>query len=142
VSLPRRTPVATVLLVVITLALIASTAQAAGSRAGATHVAERHTIAYVKRFGIVLRARDLEVQCSIAGRSRWRGFVYANGGQCAGTLTEVYSTRTHASRARSIEIGSATPCASGPKRPVLCAGLRDRRRARVSATTRSPHNSR
>jgi hypothetical protein len=75
------------------LALTAPAAETAGTRAGATRAAKRHTIAYVKRYGVVLRTGDLDLQCSAAGRSRWKCFVYANGGQCTGTLTEVYSTR-------------------------------------------------
>jgi hypothetical protein len=48
---------------------------------------------------------DLDLQCSVTGRSRWKCFVYANGGQCTGTLTEVYSTRARSYRSRSIDIG-------------------------------------
>jgi hypothetical protein len=83
----------------------AATAQAAGSRAGATRAAKRHTVAYVKHYGIILRVSDLDLQCSITGRARWKCFVYANGGQCTGTLTEVYWTRSRAYRARDIDIG-------------------------------------
>jgi hypothetical protein len=82
-----------------------ATADAAGSRAGATRAAKRHTIVHVKRYGVVLRTSDLDLQCSSAGRSRWKCFVYANGGQCTGTLTEVDSTRARAYRARNIDIG-------------------------------------
>jgi hypothetical protein len=42
---------------------------------------------------------------SVTGHSRWICFVYANGGQCTGTLTEVYSTRVRAYRARNVRIG-------------------------------------
>jgi hypothetical protein len=48
---------------------------------------------------------DLDRQCSETGHSRLKCFVYANGGQCTGTLTEVYSTRARAYRARNIDIG-------------------------------------
>jgi hypothetical protein len=41
----------------------------------------------------------------VTGRSRWKCFVYANSVQCAGTLTELYSTRARAYRARNIDIG-------------------------------------
>jgi hypothetical protein len=91
-----------------TLALfvaISAVALAAGSRAGATRAAERHTIHYVKRYGITLRAADLDLQCSKLARSRWWCFAYANNGQCAGTLTETYSLRAHAYRPRNIDIG-------------------------------------
>jgi hypothetical protein len=49
---------------------ISAVALAAGSRAGATRAAKRHTITYVKRYGITLRAADLDLQCS---NSRGRG---------------------------------------------------------------------
>jgi hypothetical protein len=104
-TLQRRCLVAIPALVALTLAPSRTVAQAAGSRAGATRAATRHTIAYVKRFGISLPPRDLDVQCSVTGRSRWTCFVYANGGQCTGTLTEVYATPMHAYRARNIDIG-------------------------------------
>jgi hypothetical protein len=42
---------------------------------------------------------------SVTGRSRWKCFVYANGGQCTGTLREVYSARSLIHRARNIDIG-------------------------------------
>lgn len=103
----RHSLVATALLLAVALALTATPAQAAGSRNGATRAAKRHTIAYVKRYGITLRVSDLDLQCSVTGRSRWKCFVYANDGQRTGTLTEVYSTRAHAYRARNIDIGCA-----------------------------------
>jgi hypothetical protein len=87
------------------LVLGSATADAAGSRAGATRAATRHTVAYVKRYGITLRVNDLDLQCSVIGRSRWKCFVYANGGQCTGTLTEVYSTHACTYRPRNIDIG-------------------------------------
>jgi hypothetical protein len=87
------------------VALIAPAAEAAGTRAGVARAAKRHTIAYVKRYGITLRTSDVDLQCSVTGRSRWKCFVYANGGQCTGTLTEVYSMCTRAYRARNIDIG-------------------------------------
>src|SRR4051794_24409899 len=85
--------------------LATAVALGAGSRAGATRAAKRHTIAYVKRFGITFRAADLDLQCSSVARSRWRCFLYANAGQCTGTLTEIYSTRAGSYRARNIDIG-------------------------------------
>ena len=87
------------------LGLASAAAQAAGTRAGATRAAKRHVVTYVKRYGIVLRTSELDLQCSSVGRSRWKCFVYANGGQCTGTLTEVYSTRLRGYRARNINIG-------------------------------------
>ena len=99
----RHTLVALIAPTAAALALSAP-AYAAGTRAGATRAAKRHTIAYVERYGIVLRTSDLDLQCSTAGRSRWRCFVYANGGQCTGTLTEAYSTRARTYRARNIDI--------------------------------------
>jgi hypothetical protein len=101
----RRSLVAVAPLLALALALTTTPAHAAGSRTGATRAAKRHTIAYVKRYGITLRAGDLDLQCSVSGRSRWKCFVYANGGQCTDTLTEVYSTRARAYRARNIKIG-------------------------------------
>jgi hypothetical protein len=103
----RRSLVATALLIAFALALTTTPAHAAGSRTGATRAAKRHTIAYVKRYAITLRESDLDLQCSVTGRSRWKCFVYANAGQCTGTLTEVYSTRARAYRARNIDIGCA-----------------------------------
>jgi hypothetical protein len=99
VTTPRPTLVALIAPTVAALALSAP-AHAAGTRA-----AKRHTIAYIERYGIVLHTGELDPQCSGAGRSRRKCFVYANGGQCTGTLTEVYSTRTRAYRARNIDIG-------------------------------------
>jgi hypothetical protein len=95
------------LVAVLTLALTlaASTAEAAGSRAGATRAAKHHVSAYVERYGITLRTTDLDLQCSATRRSRWTCFVYANGGQCTGTLTEVYVRSAHSYRARNIRIG-------------------------------------
>jgi hypothetical protein len=105
----RRSLVVAVALVALALALAhaltTAVAQAAGSRAGATRAAKRHTVAYVKRYGITLRTSDLDGQCSVTGRSRWKCFVYASSGQCTGTLTELYSTRARAYRARNIDIG-------------------------------------
>jgi hypothetical protein len=100
----RAGPIAGLALVVLALALTTPVVHAAGSRAGATHAAMRHTIAYVKRFQITLHPADLDVQCSITGRSRWKCFGYANAGQRTGTLTEVYSIRAHAYRARNIDV--------------------------------------
>jgi hypothetical protein len=85
--------------------LTSATAQAAGTRAGATRAAKRHLVTYVKRYGIVLHTSELDLQCSSVGRSRWKCFVYANGGECTGTLTEAYSTRVRVYRARNINIG-------------------------------------
>jgi hypothetical protein len=65
------------------VALIAPAAEAHGTRAGAARAAKRHTIAYVTRYGITFRPRNLDLQCSVTGRSRWKCFVYANDGQCA-----------------------------------------------------------
>jgi hypothetical protein len=104
VTTPRPTLVALIAPTVAALALSAP-AHAAGTPAGATRAAKRHTIAYIERYGIVLHTGELDPQCSGAGRSRRKCFVYANGGQCTGTLTEVYSTRTRAYRARNIDIG-------------------------------------
>ena len=59
----------------------------------------RHVVAYIKRYGVVLGTSRLDLECSGSGRSRWKCFVYANGGLCTGTLSEVYSTRAHAYRA-------------------------------------------
>jgi len=101
----RRSLVATAPLIAFALALTATPAQAEGSRAGATRAAKRHTIAYVKRYAITVRASDLDLQCSVTGRSRWKCFVYANGGQCTGTLTELYSSRARSYRPRNIDIG-------------------------------------
>ena len=99
----RHTLVALIAPTAAALALSAP-AYAAGTRAGATRAAKRHTIAHVERYGIVLRTSDLDLQCSAIGRSRWRCFVYANGGQCTGTLTEAYSTRLRGYRARNTNI--------------------------------------
>jgi hypothetical protein len=101
----RRSLIATAPLVAFALALTGAPAQAAGSRAGATRAAKRHTIAYVKRYGITLHVNDLDLQCSVTGRSRWKCFVYANAGQCTGTLTELYSMHARTYRSRNIEIG-------------------------------------
>jgi hypothetical protein len=92
---------------ILTLALMlpATAADAAGSRAGATRAAKRHVVAYVERYGITLRAADLDLQCSATRRSRWMCFVYANAGQCTGTLTEVYSRSWRTYRARNIDVG-------------------------------------
>ena len=84
---------------------LSAPAHAADSRAGATRAGERHAIAYVKRYGVALRTSDVDLQCSAAGRSRWKCFVYTNGGQCTGTLTELYSARAHSNRARDVDIG-------------------------------------
>jgi len=84
---------------------LSAAALGAGSRAGATRAAKRHTIHYVKRYGVTLRAADLDLQCSKLARSRWWCFVYANDGQCTGTLTETYFTPTHNYHARNIDIG-------------------------------------
>jgi hypothetical protein len=92
-------------LAAVALAAASAPAQAAGTRAGATRAAKRHTIAYVRRFGITLRAADLDLECAILGHWRWKCFVYANGGQCTGTLVEAYSARAHAYRARQLELG-------------------------------------
>jgi hypothetical protein len=100
VTSTRRTPVALITPTAAGLALTAPAPEAAGSRAGATRAAKRHTIAYVKRYDVVLRTGDLDLLCSAAGRSRWKCSVYANGGQCTGTLTEVYSTRVRTYRPR------------------------------------------
>ena len=98
----RHTLVALIAPTAAALALSAP-AYAAGTRAGATRAAKRHTIAHVERYGVVLRTSDLDLQCSGSGRSRWKCF-YANGGQCTGTLTEVYSTRLRGYRARNTNI--------------------------------------
>jgi hypothetical protein len=59
-ALHRRTLIA----ILAAALLVAPAASAAsGSRAGATRAAERRTIAYVKRFGITLRAVDLDLEC-------------------------------------------------------------------------------
>ena len=95
-------------LTTVTLALfvvLSAVALGAGSRAGATRAATRHVIAHARRLGITLRPDDLDLQCSKLARSRWWCFVYANGGQCTGTLVEAYSTRSHAYRARNVDIG-------------------------------------
>jgi hypothetical protein len=84
---------------------ISAVALGAGTRAGATRAAKRHTVAYVKRYGVTLRAADLDLRCSKLGPSRWWCFVYANAGQCTGTLTETYSARARSYRARNIDIG-------------------------------------
>ena len=94
-----------VAILTLALTLVASTAEAAGSRAGATRAAKRHIIAYVERYGIMLRTADLDLQCSATRRSRWMCFVYANSGQCTGTLIEVYSMGVRAYRAQRIDIG-------------------------------------
>jgi hypothetical protein len=101
----RRSLVATATLLAVALAFTRTPAQAAGSRVGATLAAKRDTIAYVKRYGITVRAGQLDLQCSVTGRSRWKCFVDANGGQCTGTLTEAYSARVRTYRARNIDIG-------------------------------------
>ena len=101
----RRSLVATAAPLALALALTTTPAQAAGSRTGATRAAERHTIAYVKRYAITVRASDLDLQCSVSGRARWKCFIYANGGLCTGTLTELYSARARTYRARNIDLG-------------------------------------
>ena len=93
------------------LGLTPAPAQAAGTRAGATRAAKRHVVTYVKRYGIVLRTTELDLQCSSVGRSRWKCFVYANGGQCTGTLTEAYSIP----RTRSTERGASTSGAASER---------------------------
>ena len=95
----RRTLVAVLASTATAFGLSRSPAQAAGTRAGATRAAKRHVVAYIKRYGVVLGTSRLDLECSGSGRSRWKCFVYANGGQCTGTLSEVYSTRAHAYRA-------------------------------------------
>jgi hypothetical protein len=102
---PRSFIARLIAVAIVVFALGAAVTQAAGSRSGATRAAKRHTVKYVKRFGVKLRASDLDLQCSARARSRWICFVYANGGQCTGTLTESYSTRTHTYRARNLDIG-------------------------------------
>jgi hypothetical protein len=102
VTQTRHTLVA--MLAIAGAGLPSSAAEAAGTRAGATRAAKRHVVVYVKRYGIVLRTSDLDLQCSGSGRSRWKCFVYANGGQCTGTLSEAYSTRARTYRARNIDI--------------------------------------
>jgi hypothetical protein len=105
VTQTRHNLVAMLAIAAAAFGLTSAAAQAAGTRAGATRAAKRHVVTYVKRYGIVLRVRDLDLQCSGSGRPRWKCFVYANGGQCTGTLAEVYSTRARAYRARNIDIG-------------------------------------
>jgi hypothetical protein len=102
---PTRHTLVALLATTAALALTMAAAQAARTRAGAARAAKRHTIAYVKRYGIVLRNTDLDLQCSSGGRSRWKCFVYANGGQCTGTLTEVYSTQARSYHGRNLDIG-------------------------------------
>ena len=80
-------------------------AQAAGTRAGATRAAKRHVVTYVRRYGVVLRTSEIDLQCPSVGRSRWKCVVYVNAGQCTATLTEAYSTRIRGYRARTIDIG-------------------------------------
>jgi hypothetical protein len=75
---PRGTLVALIALAATALARTAPAALAAGSGAGATRAATRHAIAYVKRYAVILRPSDRDVQCSAAGRSHWKCFVYAN----------------------------------------------------------------
>ena len=101
----HRSLIAIAALVAFALPLTATPAQAAGSRTGATRAAKRHTTAYVKHYGITLHVNDLDLQCSVSGRSRWKCFVYANGGECTGTLTEVYSKHARSYGARNIDIG-------------------------------------
>jgi hypothetical protein len=103
--MPRRSPACVTAATLALFVLMSAVALGAGSRAGATRAAKRHTFAHIKHFGITLHTADLDLQCSPVARSRWRCFVYANSGQCAGTLTETYSTRTHAYHARNIDIG-------------------------------------
>jgi hypothetical protein len=103
--MPRRRTLAR--LTAVTLAAfvwLCAVALGAGTRAGATRAATRHVIHHVGRLGITLRPADLDLQCSKLGRSRWWCFVYANDGQCTGTLVETYTTRTHTYRARNIDI--------------------------------------
>jgi hypothetical protein len=104
--MPRRSLARVTAATLALFVLVSAGAFGAGSRAGATRAAKRHTIAHIKHFGITLRAADLDLQCSSVARSQWRCFVYANGGQCTGTLSETYSTRMRAYRARNIDI----PC--------------------------------
>ena len=104
VTAARHTLVGLIAPTAAALALSAP-AYAAGTRAGATHAAKRHTIAHVERYGIFLRTSDLDLQCSTAGRSRWRCFVYVHGGPCTGSLSQAYSTRARAYRRRNIDIG-------------------------------------
>jgi hypothetical protein len=101
----RHTLVAVLAVTATSFGITSAAAQATGTRAGATRAAKRHVVTYVKRYSIVLRTSKLDLQCSSAGRSRWKCFVYANGGQCTGTLTEVYATSARTYRPRKIEIG-------------------------------------
>ena len=50
---------------------------AAQGQAADQRAAKRHAIAYVKRYAITLRKSDLDLQCSVTGRSRWKCFVGA-----------------------------------------------------------------
>ena len=101
----RHTLVAVLAITATAFGMTSAAAQAAGTRAGATRAAKRHVVTFVKRYGVVLRVSDLDLQCSAVGRSRWECFVHANGGQCTGTLTEAYSSRVRVYRARRIDIG-------------------------------------
>jgi hypothetical protein len=103
--MPRPTPARLTAATLAIFVALSAVALGAGSRAGATRAAMRHTIHHVKRYGVTLRTADLDLQCSKLARSRWMCFVYANGGQCTGTLTEAYSTRSHAYRPRNLDIG-------------------------------------
>ena len=96
----RHDLVAVLAITATAFALTSAAAQATGTRAGATRAAERHVVAYVQRYSIALSTSELDLQCSSVGHARWKCFVYANGGQCTGTLAEVYSTRARAYRAR------------------------------------------
>jgi hypothetical protein len=49
------------------LGLTSNAAEAAGTRAGATRAAKRHVVTYVKRYGMVLRTSDLDLEGSTAG---------------------------------------------------------------------------
>jgi hypothetical protein len=56
---PTRHTLVALLATTAALALTTAAAEAAGTHAGAARAAKRHTIAYVKRYGIVLRNTDL-----------------------------------------------------------------------------------
>ena len=81
-----RHPLVVVLAITATaFGMTSAAAQAAGTRAGATRAAKRHVVTYVKRYGVVLRTSELDLQCSFGRavtlevlRLRQRGPVHGH----------------------------------------------------------------
>ena len=74
------------------------------ARARAPRAPPSVTIVYVKRDGMALRGRP---RTAVLGHRAlaWKCFVYANVGQCTGTLNETYSTPARTYRPQNIAMG-------------------------------------